>query len=998
MKKTTKNKLLQKIVIVFFIIITLFNMIFLNPSYATAVVEGVLNVGGGLAAKPFANLITALGDGIYRLFTNMVIGEEMGIFSSDDYWPKELKLDITGEYHVLAIGLTSMANYPLSIENILAGQIDLLDVNFIDSDNNDSGSWGNLRNSVKAWYRALRLLAIVGLLSILIYIGIRIMLSANSAKKAAYKQRLLDWIVAFVILFALPYIMSFTFTIIDELTELFAIVDPETGEIQTNTIIVNWNGIFRYRTNFMGLARTRIQSIGTLEFTDIIGNIIIYIALLVLTIKYFFTYLKRTFTMAFLTIISPLVAMTYPLDKVSDGQAQGFNMWLHEFIFNALLQPIQYLAYVILIGSVLSLASTNLIYTIVALLFIQQAEKLLRKIFQFGKASEGTVAAPGGGTGALAMAGALAAQAKGLIGGKGNDSSGSGNKVENQLDVPDVSEKDDDAMSLFDSNPGLDSGEIPNPGLGDSDSGEIPNPGLGDSDSGEIPNPELSDSDSGEILNPELGDSDSEEILNPELGDSDSEEIPNPELGDSDSGEIPNPELGDTDSGEIPNPSSGDDSSKPSLKNPRNNKEAWKEYRKKKWDKIRGVNQALSKKQIWKNRGKKALKTYLRFGLAATAAAVQAGISITDGKFNPMESVVTGIAANKIIGGAAESKFNKIRSDFREEKYGKKDAKNEERIEQLKNSEKAQKYFKKMDIDPERVYDMYRQGIDNIPDAVDAIAWADYMNNATYGVEGRREAQGVVVDGNKELEKVQNEMILKDENQDTYNSRIDNLAEQMIMSEEGSDIRKEAEKNVNTEEKVKKWREEAIKKQKKEYGKDTVIDDSEVRKYIDKQRSIEIEKEERKIIDARKKEKIEELKHKDAEKFRKKGITGVNDDNVIAEGMRLEKERRKEAEEKVEQAKKIRNQKIQEHNENTSARNAYKARHKKEMDQRAVATLAFEQKNKKLGVSNKIYYDPKEQQNYINRTTKNQRERIQYKNAIDGVALMQKIRTEQRKY
>ena len=32
--------------------------------------------------------------------------------------------------------------------------------------------------------------------------------------------------------------------------------------------------------------------------------------------------------MAFLTLIAPIVAFTYPIDKMADGQAQGFDMWV----------------------------------------------------------------------------------------------------------------------------------------------------------------------------------------------------------------------------------------------------------------------------------------------------------------------------------------------------------------------------------------------------------------------------------------------------------------------------------------------------------------------------------------------------------------------------------------------------------------------------------------------------------------------------------------------
>ena len=44
-------------------------------------------------------------------------------------------------------------------------------------------------------------------------------------------------------------------------------------------------------------------------------------------------YIKRAITVAFLTLMAPLVAITYPIDKINDGQAQAFDRWLKEYIF-----------------------------------------------------------------------------------------------------------------------------------------------------------------------------------------------------------------------------------------------------------------------------------------------------------------------------------------------------------------------------------------------------------------------------------------------------------------------------------------------------------------------------------------------------------------------------------------------------------------------------------------------------------------------------------------
>lgn len=79
--------------------------------------------------------------------------------------------------------------------------------------------------------------------------------------------------------------------------------------------------------------------------------------------------------LAFLTIIAPLMAMTYPLDKLQDGSAQGFNTWLKEYIFNLLIQPVHLILYTVLIGASMDLVADNIVFALVALGFILQAEK-----------------------------------------------------------------------------------------------------------------------------------------------------------------------------------------------------------------------------------------------------------------------------------------------------------------------------------------------------------------------------------------------------------------------------------------------------------------------------------------------------------------------------------------------------------------------------------------------------------------------------------------------
>lgn len=306
---------------------------------------------------------------------------------------------------------------------IFSGKIPALDVNFIQGTNNDADMVGQQsRSSVKAlrdviakWYVAIRNLALVGLLSVLVYIGIRMIMGSASSEKAKYKQMLMDWLVAMCLLFTLHFIMSFIMVIIDNVTKMVASSSPGInitileGATEENA----GKTVAKFKTNLIGWIRLNTQSQDELEK---IGYLVIYIILVGFTAMFTWTYLKRLLYMAFLTLMAPLVSLTYPIDKISDGKAQAFDMWLKEYIFNALLQPFHLLLYTILVTSAIDLVAENAIYAIAAIFFLIPAEQLLRKMFGFEKA--GTASGLAGFAG-----GALASQLINKLGSKGSGKS-----------------------------------------------------------------------------------------------------------------------------------------------------------------------------------------------------------------------------------------------------------------------------------------------------------------------------------------------------------------------------------------------------------------------------------------------------------------------------------------------------------------------------------------------------------------------------------------------
>ena len=318
-----------------------------------------------------------------------------------------------------------------------------------------------LRNVVANWYIILRNMSLVALLSILVYVGIRIMISSTAADKSKYKQMLIDWVVAICLLFVLHYIMSFanlaTRKIIDVVDSTAVVKDSsklsddipdeiKQKEMSKDGVVIGegnqvfiidqqkqvneaWKVLVEERAKTLGVndeSETEFYELfqdnklywPTSNFTEqarmmlqyvdkdsdasnyayaSIGYKLIYCILVIYTFIFVFTYLKRTIYMAFLTLIAPLVALTYPIDKMNDGQAQAFNRWMKEYIFNLLIQPLHLILYMVLVGSAYEFATKNIIYVVVALGFLTPAEKLLRSFFGFEKAhTPGLLAGPAG--------------------------------------------------------------------------------------------------------------------------------------------------------------------------------------------------------------------------------------------------------------------------------------------------------------------------------------------------------------------------------------------------------------------------------------------------------------------------------------------------------------------------------------------------------------------------------------------------------------------------
>lgn len=308
-----------------------------------------------------------------------------------------------------------------------------------------------IKKPIAQYYYAIRNIAIIASMIVLLYIGIKIVLSSSVGEKSKYKEMLMDWLIGLCLIIMMHYIMIFLNIITEEVTDLIdnslsssieMVVLPGAPDklvdgLKENGYEDNIQGDTIYwQTNMMGKIRINAESPTNGNHA---GYAICFIVMVFYTISFIITYLKRVLYLAFLTVIAPLTALTYPIDKIKDGKAQAFEMWLKEYIFNLLIQPLHLLLYYILIGMAMELANSNIIYTLVALGFIMPAEKFVRKMFGFDKAATpGFLSGAFGGAAVMSGINALSRLGKGPRP-QHNENGGSGKegKTENKIRTAD---------------------------------------------------------------------------------------------------------------------------------------------------------------------------------------------------------------------------------------------------------------------------------------------------------------------------------------------------------------------------------------------------------------------------------------------------------------------------------------------------------------------------------------------------------------------------------
>ena len=205
-------------------------------------------------------------------------------------------------------------------DRVIFNTMALLDINFINPSPNSLFMDGN--NKFTAIGNAIRniyftgLSIALGLLGIVVAImAIKIAISTIASEKAKYKEAIVDWLMALILLFGMHFIISFVFYLNETLVEVASgMVNKliDTNNVSVDGISINSDNdvavieqMGDYFSNKAIENVTGVFSLGKANFTAAV----LYAVFVVQSIIIFWQYFKRFFYVIILAIIAPFVVI-----------------------------------------------------------------------------------------------------------------------------------------------------------------------------------------------------------------------------------------------------------------------------------------------------------------------------------------------------------------------------------------------------------------------------------------------------------------------------------------------------------------------------------------------------------------------------------------------------------------------------------------------------------------------------------------------------------------
>ena len=257
-----------------------------------------------------------------------------------------------------------------TIEDIVFNRVPALDVNiFSDTAGGYAVEDGSvikfIRTMVAQWYVSFRNLSIIVVAILIVYTGIKMSLATIAEQKAQYKKELVGWITGLAVVVAVHFVIILL--------------------MYANQVILNMlQQTTAGETSVYNTIKTRAYD---LRFSIGMPAAIMYIALIIIWVRFIWTYAKRFFQTMILIVIAPFMGIRVAVDTANGKGTAALGNWFYELWTNIFLQSIHALVYVLLMQIAMKIARQNLAGFILALVFmhmILEFDDVFMTIFKFG--------------------------------------------------------------------------------------------------------------------------------------------------------------------------------------------------------------------------------------------------------------------------------------------------------------------------------------------------------------------------------------------------------------------------------------------------------------------------------------------------------------------------------------------------------------------------------------------------------------------------------------
>ena len=375
------------------IIFTILIFLLVSPFNVSAAADDELNVEENIWQATVAELNLAIGDFIENLITK-VVGQK------------------------------------ITIQNLIFNEVDAVNANFFDPTVKGTSVHKTIRKAVNTWYDVFLTLAVTFYAIALLAVGIKILLSDSVVSRANWKDVSIKWLSGLILLFTFNQVMKYAFEVneifLKTIRNSFTSKGHATGtnigdKDEFNDVLYEFRSP-EYRSKYSGILSyggAELNQAYVKRLTDYSNTadmmrimrayagvtkriifVIIWFILLFQLILLLVKYYKRYFVLALLITMFPLVMIQYLFDLIKGQNCSGLTAWMKEFFVNVFTQTIHAIIYAIIAAVCIDRVkeelqtgkgeSMNWLIVIIAINFIFQGEKIVRKVLGVDGAQSAT--------------------------------------------------------------------------------------------------------------------------------------------------------------------------------------------------------------------------------------------------------------------------------------------------------------------------------------------------------------------------------------------------------------------------------------------------------------------------------------------------------------------------------------------------------------------------------------------------------------------------------